>query len=86
MCVAESGWEDDADQFDRVSEWEERSRVHEGPLAAVAKCPGEHRWYPVCLPGAEERGNQTETGDEELRSCGCVCWIVCVKHVCQIQV
>lgn len=63
VCVVEPRQQDDADQPDRLPEWKECQGVHERPVAFVAQCPGEHRWHTLCLPGAEEGGNQAETGN-----------------------
>lgn len=62
VCVAAPRCQDDADQSDRLLEWQKCSGVHEGSVALVAQCPGEHSRHPFSFSGAEERGNQTKTG------------------------
>lgn len=57
VCVTAPRWQDDADQSDRLPEWQKCSRVIEGSMAPVTECPGEHCWNPFCFPGTEERGN-----------------------------
>ena len=70
-------------------------------MALVAQCPGEHRWNPLCLPGTEEGGDQTETGTirpfillllqvyrhEEV--CSILSWccatVVSPVHVCRVN-
>lgn len=57
VCVAAPRCQDDADQSDRLPEWQKCSGVHEGSLALVTQCPGEHSRHPFGFSGTEERGN-----------------------------